>query len=106
MKNRKQLLSETESERFTLRLPVGMRYALQARAHASKRSINAEIVTILGIALFSESYATLLPQDELVQEVFIRFGILKEMLPISSTADEAMHEMAKSTISRSKEEQL
>lgn len=81
MPTRKSTSEITTSDKLSLRLPIGMRLALKTRAMASGRSINAEAVAILGLALYSESYATLLPEDDLLHEVSLRFGIEGEAPP-------------------------
>ena len=77
----KSTFDERKFELLFLRLPIGMRRALMTRAEASGRSIDAEVLTILGLALYSESYATLLSEDDLVHELKIRFGRSKKTPP-------------------------
>ncbi|ELI8407864.1 Arc family DNA-binding protein [Yersinia enterocolitica] len=67
-------------ERFTVRMPDGMRDAIAGRAKKNGRSMNSEIVQILQDAL----------ADEQLNADTERFGRYEEELNISQTLDEKM----------------
>ena len=59
---------------FPLRMPEELRPRLEARAKASGRSANAEIVAILTAAVDAQSQLSIVSSEELLQEVMARFG--------------------------------
>jgi plasmid stability protein len=62
------------ADQFVVRLPEGLRDALKARAAGNNRSMNAEIVAILGAAIGDESSLGAASVETLLKAVADRMG--------------------------------
>lgn len=62
------------ADQFVVRLPEGLRDTLRARAAANNRSMNAEIVAILGAAIGDESSLGAASVETLLKAVADRMG--------------------------------
>lgn len=63
-----------EADKFIVRLPEGMRDILKARAAGNNRSMNAEIVAILGAAIGDDSSLGAASVETLLKAVADRMG--------------------------------
>lgn len=63
-----------EADKFIVRLPEGMRDTLKARAASNNRSMNAEIVAILGAAIGDDSSLSEASVETLLKAVADRMG--------------------------------
>ena len=63
-----------DADKFIVRLPPGLRDALKARAAGNNRSMNAEIVAILGAAIGDESSLGAASVESLLKAVADRMG--------------------------------
>jgi plasmid stability protein len=78
------------ADQFVVRLPEGLRDALKARAAGNNRSMNAEIVAILGAAIGDESSLGAASVETLLKAVADRMGAAVQITVVRS----AMHESA------------
>jgi plasmid stability protein len=62
------------ADQFVVRLPEGLRDTLKARAASNNRSMNAEIVAILGAAIGDESSLGAASVETLLKAVADRMG--------------------------------
>jgi plasmid stability protein len=62
------------ADQFVVRLPEGLRDALKTRAATNNRSMNAEIVAILGAAIGDESSLGAASVETLLKAVADRMG--------------------------------
>lgn len=63
-----------DADKFIVRLPAGLRDSLKARAASNNRSMNAEILAILGAAMGDPSNLGGLPVEALLKEAAARLG--------------------------------
>lgn len=87
-----------EADKFIVRLPEGMRDILKARAAGNNRSMNAEIVAILGAAIGDESSLGAASVETLLKAIADRMGAAVQIYvagsaPVSDLA--ATHPAAK-----------
>jgi len=62
------------ADQFVVRLPEGLRDTLKARAASNNRSMNAEIVDILGAAIGGDSSLSAASVENLLKAVADRMG--------------------------------
>jgi plasmid stability protein len=74
MESSRQERAPQESDKFIVRLPDGMRDVLKARAAGNNRSMNAEIVAILGATLGDQSSLGGASVEALLKEAAARLG--------------------------------
>lgn len=76
-----------EADKFIVRLPEGMRDALKARAASNNRSMNAEIVAILGAAIGDESSLGAASVETLLKAVADRMGAAVQINVVGPTSE-------------------
>jgi plasmid stability protein len=74
MESSQQDRAPQEADKFIVRLPEGMRDILKARAASNNRSMNAEIVAILGAAIGDESSLGAASVETLLKAIADRMG--------------------------------
>jgi len=87
MESSRQERAPQESDKFIVRLPDGMRDVLKARAASNNRSMNAELVAILGATLSGQSGLGDAPVEALLKEAAARLGATVQINVIAKTSD-------------------
>ena len=80
-----------EADKFIVRLPEGMRDTLKARAASNNRSMNAEIVAILGAAIGDDSSLSAASVETLLKAVADRMGTAVQINVVDPTAEVVVH---------------
>lgn len=75
------------ADQFVVRLPEGLRDTLKARAASNSRSMNAEIVAILGAAIGDDSSLSAASVETLLKAVADRMGAAVQINVFSPTAE-------------------
>lgn len=74
-----------EADKFIVRLPPGLRDSLKARAAGNNRSMNAEILAILGAAMGDQSSLGGSPVEALLKEAADRLGATVHINVVSAS---------------------
>lgn len=100
MKSSDQERSPQDSDKFIIRFPAGMRNMLKARAAGNNRSMNAEIVAILGAAMGDESSLGAASVETLLKALADRMGAAVQINVISAPPAAAPAKSRKQTQSK------
>lgn len=86
MESSRQERAPQESDKFIVRLPDGMRDMLKARAAGNNRSMNAEIVAILGAGMGDKSSLGSASVETLLKVVAERMGTAVQINVVAAGA--------------------